>query len=101
MLSLAAVFKDILPGYRVRLPTEKELAMPVSKEVKKMRDYESALLRSYQVRPCSLIVPFSLLAFSPQDHRFSHGAQPVTNLGQGRPSYKSAFLVRRCHVWQS
>ncbi|BDA51329.1 Nucleolar complex protein 3 homolog [Coccomyxa sp. Obi] len=48
MLSLAAVFKDILPGYRVRLPTEKELAMPVSKEVKKVRDYESALLRAYQ-----------------------------------------------------
>ena len=51
MLSLAAVFRDILPGYRVRLPTEKELAMPVSKEVKKVRDYESALLRAYQVRP--------------------------------------------------
>ncbi len=51
MLSLAAVFKDILPGYHVRLPTEKELAMPVSKEVKKVRDYEGALLRSYQVRP--------------------------------------------------
>lgn len=50
MLSLAAVFKDVLPGYRVRLPTEKELAMPISKDVKKVRDYESALLRSYQVQ---------------------------------------------------
>ena len=52
MLSLAAVFKDILPGYRVRLPTEKELAVAVSKDVKKVRDHESAMLRAYQVRPC-------------------------------------------------
>lgn len=48
MLSLAAVFKDILPGYRIRAPTEKELAMPVSKDVKRLRDHESALLRAYQ-----------------------------------------------------
>lgn len=49
MLSLLAVFKDVLPGYRIRLPTEKELAMPVSKDVKKTRDYEASLLRMYQV----------------------------------------------------
>ena len=49
MLSLAAVFKDILPGYRIRPPTEKELSMPVSKEVKKLQDHESSLLRAYQV----------------------------------------------------
>ncbi len=49
MLSLAAVFKDVAPGYRIRLPTDKELAMPVSKDVKRLRDYESAILRSYQV----------------------------------------------------
>lgn len=29
MLSLLAVFKDICPGYRVRLPTEKELEVKV------------------------------------------------------------------------
>lgn len=49
MLSLLAVFRDILPGYRIRLPTEKELAMPVSKDVKRTRDYEASLLRLYQV----------------------------------------------------
>eukprot|EP00850_Spirogloea_muscicola_P014235 SM000101S09233 [mRNA] locus=s101:66158:69988:+ [translate_table: standard] len=48
MLSLAAIFKDIIPGYRIRLPTEKEVAMPVSKDVRKVRDYEAALLRVYQ-----------------------------------------------------
>lgn len=49
MLSLAAVFKDILPGYRIRPPTEKERAMPVSKDVRKLRDYEGLLLSQYQV----------------------------------------------------
>ncbi|KAK6230971.1 hypothetical protein QUC31_002489 [Theobroma cacao] len=48
MLSLLAVFKDIIPGYRIRLPTEKELEMKVSKEVKKMRYYESTLLSAYK-----------------------------------------------------
>ena len=48
LLSCAAVYKDVLPSYRIRLPTEKELAMPVSKEVRKLREYESALLRGYQ-----------------------------------------------------
>ena len=49
MLSLLAVFKDVLPGYRIRLPTETELAMPVSTDVKKLREYEGLQLRTYQV----------------------------------------------------
>lgn len=48
LLSLLAVFKDIVPGYRIRLPTEKELEMKVSKTVRKTRYYESTLLSSYK-----------------------------------------------------
>lgn len=48
MVSLLAVFKDICPGYRIRLPTDKELEVKVSKEVQRVRDYEAALLKSYQ-----------------------------------------------------
>ncbi|CAN8233721.1 unnamed protein product [Cochlearia groenlandica] len=48
LLSLLSVFKDIIPGYRIRLPTEKELEMKVSKEVKKTRFYESNLLKAYK-----------------------------------------------------
>ncbi|KAK7850418.1 nucleolar complex protein 3 like protein [Quercus suber] len=44
VLSMLAVFKDIIPGYRIRLPTEKELEMKVSKDVKNMRFNESTLL---------------------------------------------------------
>ncbi|KAG4974468.1 hypothetical protein JHK87_031289 [Glycine soja] len=37
------------PDYRIRLPTEKELEMKVSKTVRKMRYYESTLLSAYKV----------------------------------------------------
>eukprot|EP00963_Diacronema_lutheri_P007614 scaffold659_cov318-Pavlova_lutheri.AAC.15 len=46
-VSLLAIFKDVCPGYRIRLPTEKELAVEVSKEVKKVRDFEATLLKHY------------------------------------------------------
>ncbi|XP_019413663.1 PREDICTED: nucleolar complex protein 3 homolog isoform X2 [Lupinus angustifolius] len=48
LLSLLAVFKDIVPGYRIRLPTEKEMEMKVSKTIRKMRYYESTLLSAYK-----------------------------------------------------
>ncbi|KAF8369519.1 hypothetical protein HHK36_032463 [Tetracentron sinense] len=48
LLSLMLVYKDIIPGYRIRLPTVKELEMTVSKEVQKMRRYESILLSEYK-----------------------------------------------------
>jgi len=47
-LSLLAVFCDILPSYRIRLPTEQELSVKASKEVQRLRDYESTLLKTYQ-----------------------------------------------------
>ena len=75
MLSLVAVFRDILPGYRIRPPTEKELTMPVSKEVKKTRDYEATLLRSYQACLCQanaiLIIPTDLDVVKWQCHSYA------------------------------
>lgn len=49
MLSLLAVFQDVLPGYRIRPPAEREQeGVVVSKEVRRLWDYEAALLRGYQ-----------------------------------------------------
>jgi nucleolar complex protein 3 len=48
MASLLAVFRDLAPAYRIRLPTEKELQVKASKEVKQTREYERTLLSSYQ-----------------------------------------------------
>ncbi|CAL9192004.1 unnamed protein product [Musa hybrid cultivar] len=55
LMSLLAVFKDIIPGYRIRLPTEKEMEMTVSKTVRQQRFYESTLLRSYKAYLMKLV----------------------------------------------
>ena len=44
MLSLLAVFKDVLPGYRIRLPTAKEKQVQVTKSVRLLRTFERRLL---------------------------------------------------------
>lgn len=43
------MFKDIIPSYRIRVPTAAEMATKVSKEVHRLRAQEAALLRAYQV----------------------------------------------------
>ncbi|KAG0266871.1 hypothetical protein BG011_000486 [Mortierella polycephala] len=48
LLTQLAVYKDILPGYRIRPLTEKEQSVTVSKDVAKLRDYEQSLLQNYQ-----------------------------------------------------
>jgi len=48
MVSLLTVFKDIIPGYAIRATSEKEQGVKLSKEVKKLREYEEGLLKYYQ-----------------------------------------------------
>ncbi|KAI5986030.1 nucleolar complex-associated protein-domain-containing protein [Pisolithus orientalis] len=48
MLSQLAVFKDIIPGYRIRALTEKEKAEKVSQMVAHTREWEQGLLVVYQ-----------------------------------------------------
>jgi nucleolar complex protein 3 len=48
ILSLMAVFKDIVPGYRIRKLTEKELSEKVSQMVGQTRDWEQGLVAVYQ-----------------------------------------------------
>ncbi|EEB05305.2 Noc2p-Noc3p complex subunit Noc3 [Schizosaccharomyces japonicus yFS275] len=49
LLSTLAVFKDIIPGYRIRPLTEVERAAKVSKEVAIMREHEESLLKLYSM----------------------------------------------------
>ena len=48
IVSLLAIFQDTLPTYRIRLPTEEETSVRVSKDTKKVWQYERALLTHYQ-----------------------------------------------------
>nr|KMM72047.1 hypothetical protein CPAG_08346 [Coccidioides posadasii RMSCC 3488] len=44
----AAVYRDVIPGYKIRPLGDAELAVKVSKEVRKVRNYEQALLSGYR-----------------------------------------------------
>ncbi|PCH38232.1 nucleolar complex-associated protein 3 [Wolfiporia cocos MD-104 SS10] len=48
LLSQLAVFRDIIPGYRIRALTEKEKAEKVSQMVQRTRDWEQGLVSVYQ-----------------------------------------------------
>ncbi|KAG9125943.1 hypothetical protein FRC07_005521 [Ceratobasidium sp. 392] len=48
LLSQLAVFKDIVPGYRIRALTEHEKAEKVSQIVQRTRDWEQGLVGVYQ-----------------------------------------------------
>ncbi|TAQ87526.1 hypothetical protein B7494_g4156 [Chlorociboria aeruginascens] len=43
-----AVYKDVIPGYRIRPLSDDDMETKVSKEVKKLRAYEQALVGGYQ-----------------------------------------------------
>ncbi|KAH7416645.1 nucleolar complex-associated protein-domain-containing protein [Cadophora sp. MPI-SDFR-AT-0126] len=43
-----AVYKDVIPGYRIRPLSEEDMETRVSKEVRKLRAYEQALVGGYQ-----------------------------------------------------
>jgi nucleolar complex protein 3 len=42
------VYKDIIPGYRIRSLSAEDMTEKVSKEVKKLRSYEQSLISGYQ-----------------------------------------------------
>lgn len=48
LLSAIAVFKDLVPGYRIRDPTEQEKAQARSKSVLTLERYELKLLQTYR-----------------------------------------------------
>ncbi|KAG6879515.1 hypothetical protein C0992_001848 [Termitomyces sp. T32_za158] len=48
ILSQLAVFKDIIPGYRIRALSDKEKAEKVSQMVARTRDWEQGLVTTYQ-----------------------------------------------------
>lgn len=55
MLTLSAVFKDIIPGYRVRPLSEVEKAEKVTKEVRHLRTFEQTLVAQYKEFVMSLV----------------------------------------------
>ncbi|KAM0334258.1 hypothetical protein ACHAQA_001280 [Verticillium albo-atrum] len=48
LVTQMAVYKDIIPGYRIRPLAEKQQSEKTSKDVEKLRVYEQSLLKGYQ-----------------------------------------------------
>lgn len=49
LVTQLAVYKDVIPGYRIRPIAESDMAEKLSKEVRRLRAYEQALVSSYQM----------------------------------------------------
>ncbi|KAL7753396.1 hypothetical protein RI367_001171 [Sorochytrium milnesiophthora] len=48
VLSLLSIFKDIIPGYRINPLTDSQMSEKLSKDVRKLRNFEQGLIKSYQ-----------------------------------------------------
>ncbi|KAJ5894717.1 hypothetical protein N7495_006408 [Penicillium taxi] len=48
LASQAAVYKDVIPGYRIRPLSEEDMTGKVSKEVRKLRNFEQTLVSGYR-----------------------------------------------------
>lgn len=59
----AAVYRDVIPGYRIRPLLEGDMSSKVSKEVRRVRAYEQALLSGYH----EFVKQLGTLAKSPRD----------------------------------
>lgn len=55
LLSQAAVYKDAMPGYRIRAYKDEDMGTKVSKEIRKQRQYEHSLVTSYQAYVKTLV----------------------------------------------
>ncbi|PBP17014.1 nuclear export protein Noc3 [Diplocarpon rosae] len=68
-----AVYKDVIPGYRIRPLSEQDMETKVSKEVRKLRAYEQALVAGYQ----GYIRELGKLAQSARSGDTRHGSPSV------------------------
>ncbi|KAJ5952790.1 uncharacterized protein N7479_011203 [Penicillium vulpinum] len=48
LASQAAIYKDVIPGYRIRPLSEEDQSGRVSKDVRKLRDFEQSLVSGYR-----------------------------------------------------
>ena len=48
LVTQMAVYRDVIPGYRVRPLSEQDTKEKISKEVRKLRTYEQSLITSYE-----------------------------------------------------
>lgn len=99
ILSQLAVFKDIIPGYRIRSLTDKEKAEKVGQMVARTREWEQGLVGVYQTYLQSLET--ELKGKSSHPRRLS---VILTLCSEGRSIGRSfavhVYSPSRCHSFQ-
>lgn len=74
MVTQMTVYKDVIPGYRIR-PSTEEAGEKLSKEVRRLRTYEQALVTGYQ----GYIKKLAYFAASPSAETSTRG-QPISTI---------------------
>lgn len=74
MVTQMTVYKDVIPGYRIR-PSTEEAGEKLSKEVRRLRTYEQALVTGYQ----GYIKKLAYFAASPSAEMSTRG-QPISTI---------------------
>ncbi|KAK0661166.1 nucleolar complex-associated protein-domain-containing protein [Cercophora samala] len=74
MVTQMTVYKDVIPGYRIR-PSTEEVGEKLSKEVRRLRTYEQALVTGYQ----GYIKKLAHFAASPSADTSNRG-QPISTI---------------------
>ncbi|GFS03169.1 nucleolar complex protein 3 homolog [Elysia marginata] len=104
IVSLMEVFKDIVPGYRLRIPTEKETAQRVKKETKSLWDYEASFLLSYRIYLSFLELMAKGKPIPEKSFLTKHGIQNLSLPGEAQTELSklslkclSAMLVNHPH----
>jgi len=89
LVSLAEVFKDLIPSYRIRDLTAEERAIKVKKDVRILREFEEALMNNYKryLQILEEVVQGCLKLKKKQRHERSSIPRPVYQLG---------FVAVRC-----
>ncbi|KAI6707985.1 hypothetical protein PZA11_007069 [Diplocarpon coronariae] len=84
------VYRDVIPGYRIRPLSEEDMETKVSKEVRKLRAYEQALVAGYQ----GYVRELGKLA---QSGRSGNSRDEGPSLGSVAVSCACALLVKVPH----
>ena len=90
MATQMAVFKDVTPGYRIRLMGKSEAGVKLSKEVKRLRTFEHAFLSSYQKYVQSDLTNYARLARG-------DNTEPTANLASVAISCACTLLLSAPH----
>lgn len=93
ILSEAQLYKDIVPGYRIRAISEKEAEVKVSKDIARLRTFESSLLNSY-TRYVRFCISAARRANSDADAAVRRAAaDALCNLLQALPHFNLADTI--------